>query len=596
MKKIYLVLVMLITIAFSANAQTTSYPWVIGTGVNFVDFMAPQLTLGTQFSETTWEGAEAGYPFHLYASRFLFQGFSLTFDFNTINVPDKNIEKYMGKSKYITRLWENGEWGSGGTYENGLHIGAGRMFYGHLSLQYNFFSSLHEKRLKNERRKFIDVFDPYIIVGVGATTLYEDDKEDHYYFSQQTGVGFNFWIQKNVGLYAEGDYTFIPDRDDYMSYKFGLKVRFGKDKDIDKDGIQNSKDKCPELPGPKETNGCPDQDGDGVTDDVDKCPKEPGSPEFMGCNDRDGDGVADFEDSCPDIKGPKEFNGCPDRDGDGVYDLEDSCPDVAGEEKFNGCPDTDGDGLPDNKDKCPDLAGDEAFEGCPDRDGDGISDFEDKCPDVPGTAEFMGCADRDGDGISDFEDQCPDIPGLAEFNGCADRDGDGISDLVDSCPDEAGLEKFKGCPDRDNDGIPDKFDNCPDKPGTEEMDGCPEEVMQEIEKQLSFNAESIYFESGKSTIRSISYQNLDNILKILNDFPKIRLKIEGHTDNTGSREINLKLSEDRAFAVMNYFTARGIDAARFQANGYGPDRPVATNETSDGRAANRRTEIHLIQD
>ncbi|HPE86074.1 MAG: OmpA family protein [Bacteroidales bacterium] len=545
MKKIYLLSLVLMTMFFSVNAQTTSYPWVIGTGVNFVDFIAPQLTFGKQLTETTWEGAEQGYPFGFYVSRYLAQGFALSMDFNTVYVPKQNIDKYVGESSYLTRLWNDGTWGRESTYKSGLNIGEGRMFYGNLNLQYNFFSSMHEKRLKNETRKFVDVFDPYIIVGIGMTSMYETDAKAHNYLSQQTGIGFNFWFQKNVSVYAEGAYEFMPKRDDYLAFKFGLKVRFGKDKDIDKDGIPNAKDECPEEAGPKENNGCPpipDSDGDGLTDDVDKCPDEPGLPEFQGCNDRDGDGVADYEDSCPDMKGPKEFNGCPDRDGDGVSDFEDSCPDQAGPKEFKGCPDSDGDGIPDPDDKCPDIAG------------------------------------------------------LPEFDGCPDRDGDGISDLVDSCPDEAGLAEFNGCPDTDGDGIPDKSDNCPEIAGIPEEKGCPKEVVEEIEKQLSFNAQNIYFESGKSIIRPISYPNLDNILEILNDFPNIRLRIEGHTDNTGGRDLNLSLSEDRAFAVRNYFTERSIDPSRFVVNGYGPDRPVATNETSDGRAKNRRTEIHLIKD
>ena len=569
MKKIYVLLVFLITVAFSANAQTTSYPWVIGTGVNFVDFMAPQLTLGTQFTESTWEGSDQGYPGGIYISRFIAQGFSISLDANTVNIPAKNIDKYLPNSTYIERLWNAEEWGRAATRNAGLNIGEGRMIYSHLSLQYNFFSTIHERRLKNDNRKFIDVFDPYIIIGAGMTNMYETDEQAHTYFSQQTGIGFNFWIQKNVAMYAEGDYEFMPDRDDYMAFKFGLKVRFGKDKDIDKDGIMNTKDACPELAGPKETNGCPDSDGDGVTDDIDQCPKIPGLAEYNGCNDRDGDGVADYEDSCPDIKGPVEFNGCPDRDGDGVSDLEDSCPDKAGLAEFKGCPDTDGDDIPDNVDNCPNIAG---------------------------LAEFDGCPDRDGDGIPDLSDQCPDVPGLAEFNGCGDRDGDGIADPMDSCPDEAGLEAFSGCPDRDGDGIPDKFDNCPDKVGVKELGGCPEEVVKEIEKQLAFNAENIYFETSKSVIRSISYTNMDNIMQILQDFPNVKLRIEGHTDNTGSRDFNLKLSEDRAFSVMNYFTSRGVDESRFVAHGYGPDRPVAANDTSDGRARNRRVEIHLINE
>ncbi len=569
MKKIFLLLVVMLTFTFSVNAQTSSYPWVIGTGVNFVDHIAPQLKFGRQLTDTNWEGSDIGYPFGLYASRFIGQGFSVTLDFNTINLPSKNVVKYGPNSSTITYLDDNGYWGSSSTKNTGLHIGDGRMFYGHISAQYNFLSTVHERRLKNDKRKFVDVFDPYIIIGLGATNMYEDDGDNPIFFSQQTGVGLNFWMQKNVAVYAEGDYTFIPQRDDYMSYKFGLKIRFGKDKDIDKDGIQNKYDKCPEVPGPKEFDGCPDTDGDGIPDHLDQCPDVPGPKEFDGCPDTDGDGVPDHLDDCPKIPGPKEFNGCPDRDGDGIPDFEDSCPDEPGLPEFKGCPDTDGDGVPDHKDKC---------------------------PEEPGLAEFDGCPDTDGDGIPDHKDKCPDMTGLAEFDGCPDTDGDGIPDYMDACPDEAGLAEFNGCPDRDGDGIPDRFDNCPDEAGLKEFGGCPKTVIEEIEKELAFNAENIYFETGKSTIRAISYPNLTNIINILSEYPNIRLKIEGHTDNTGGRELNLKLSEDRAFEVMKYFTERGIPASRFQVNGYGPDRPVATNETSDGRAKNRRTEIHLIKE
>ncbi len=109
--------------------------------------------------------------------------------------------------------------------------------------------------------------------------------------------------------------------------------------------------------------------------------------------DMDHDGIPDSVDKCPTIPGLAEFNGCPDTDGDGVPDDEDECPLVAGLKQFNGCPDTDGDGIPDNKDKCPYQAGPADNGGCPiaDRDHDGVPDNEDMCPDVPGTVANHGC-------------------------------------------------------------------------------------------------------------------------------------------------------------------------------------------------------------
>lgn len=138
-----------------------------------------------------------------------------------------------------------------------------------------------------------------------------------------------------------------------------------KEKDKDKDGISDYKDKCPELPGVEKFMGCPDTDLDGISDDEDKCPKEYGLAQFSGCPDTDGDGIGDLDDACMDIAGLPEFKGCPDTDGDGVADSEDDCPDRAGEKQFNGCPDTDGDGMVDNMDLCPEKAGTKVNFGCP---------------------------------------------------------------------------------------------------------------------------------------------------------------------------------------------------------------------------------------
>lgn len=107
--------------------------------------------------------------------------------------------------------------------------------------------------------------------------------------------------------------------------------------------------------------------------------------------DNDNDGVSNRKDKCPDIQGLVEFNGCPDRDNDGIRDEEDACPDKAGTIKTHGCPDRDGDGIPDDSDKCPDQKGLAKFNGCPDSDNDGIPDDKDACPNEAGPKENKGC-------------------------------------------------------------------------------------------------------------------------------------------------------------------------------------------------------------
>ena len=111
--------------------------------------------------------------------------------------------------------------------------------------------------------------------------------------------------------------------------------------------------------------------------------------------DRDNDGVLDSLDKCPDVPGLAALQGCPDRDGDGITDGDDKCPEVAGLSKYGGCPipDTDGDGINDEQDKCPNEKGFARYNGCPipDGDGDGVNDEEDKCPTRPGPASNMGC-------------------------------------------------------------------------------------------------------------------------------------------------------------------------------------------------------------
>ncbi len=113
--------------------------------------------------------------------------------------------------------------------------------------------------------------------------------------------------------------------------------------------------------------------------------------------DTDGDGIIDSLDKCPTVPGLPKYDGCPipDTDKDGINDEEDKCPTVPGIAKYQGCPipDTDKDGINDEEDKCPTVPGVPEYQGCPvpDRDKDGVPDKDDKCPDTPGLVELQGC-------------------------------------------------------------------------------------------------------------------------------------------------------------------------------------------------------------
>jgi len=105
---------------------------------------------------------------------------------------------------------------------------------------------------------------------------------------------------------------------------------------------------------------------------------------------------------------------------------------------------------------------------------------------------------------------------------------------------------------------------------------------------------NVFFATGKSEITSDSYSELDRLVKLLNDVSRLKVELSGHTDNTGSESLNLKLSNNRANAVVEYLTKKGIKSSRLVAKGYGSSKPVTTNDTSEGRQQNRRTEFEII--
>jgi OOP family OmpA-OmpF porin len=106
---------------------------------------------------------------------------------------------------------------------------------------------------------------------------------------------------------------------------------------------------------------------------------------------------------------------------------------------------------------------------------------------------------------------------------------------------------------------------------------------------------NIFFDTGKSELRPESAPELDRLVITLNEFPKMTIEMRGHTDNTGSNEINNKLSQDRADAVREYFISKGIEPDRIASKGFGEAKPVATNDTDEGRQKNRRVEFVIVK-
>jgi len=276
-----------------------------------------------------------------------------------------------------------------------------------------------------------------------------------------------------------------------------------------------------------------------------------------------------------------------DPDHDGVVGAADLCPNEYGTNP-DGCPnrDKDGDGIPDAKDKCPNepetINGYQDEDGCPDTipdsDGDGINDLVDKCPheaeDKDGFQDADGCPDldNDNDGVTDAKDKCPNVPGPVENDGCPDTDKDG-------------------------DGVVDRLDNCPDEPGPAENHGCKKKQLVAITKNQLQILDQVHFQTGTAKLSPQSRPLLDNIARVLLAHVDIwKVKVEGHTDNVGTAERNMKLSQDRAQSVVDYLVKQGkIAPERLEAVGHGQEQPIGDNNNAKGREANRRVEFNIVQ-
>jgi flagellar motor protein MotB len=118
--------------------------------------------------------------------------------------------------------------------------------------------------------------------------------------------------------------------------------------------------------------------------------------------------------------------------------------------------------------------------------------------------------------------------------------------------------------------------------------------LKKVEVGTKVVLDNIYFETGKAVLRPESYDALDQVYRFLENNPSMKLEISGHTDNTGSLRINQRLSRDRAKAVVDYLTGRGISEAMLVYQGYADSQPVAPNDTPEGRERNRRVEFKVL--
>jgi len=232
-----------------------------------------------------------------------------------------------------------------------------------------------------------------------------------------------------------------------------------------------------------------------------------------------------------------------------------------------------------------------------DTDRDGVPDVSDRCPQSdPGVVvDSSGCErDADSDGIVNSRDRCPDTPAGVEVDslGCRiDSDRDGVTNSVDQCPDTvAGAQVDPvGCElDDDGDLVVNRLDHCPNTAVGVRVDihGC--EIRDVIELP------GVNFASNSDLLLPGAEQVLADAVATLTKYPELIVEVAGHTDSDGAADFNLGLSERRAKTVRDYLIVGGVNEAKLSVRGLGESQPISDNESSQGKAQNRRVELRIL--
>ena len=389
--------------------------------------------------------------------------------------------------------------------------------------------------------------------------------------------GLKIFISDRVSLNISATQYFTPtdymddvaaaySNDSYTTIIFGASFAPFYNTDPDNDGITSSTDFCPDQPedfdGFEDEDGCPDldNDGDGILDVNDKCPNEP----------EDSDGFEN-EDGCPDL----------DNDGDGILDVDDKCPNEA--EDFDGFMDDDG---------------------CPDKDqliGGGKIVIPVDNLFEPNSAMIMVAGKRDLDEVAAELKKSPDKKWRIE---CYTDSGGNKRTLRNLSLERAKaiLEYFTffGELKRENFQVFGMGDNSPVADNSTEegrkenrrIEIIPENGSQskeEIDKFILRGDDT--FERNESTIKDPAKVLLNEIANYLKSQPQSKWKIEGYMDNQGSASLLKKLSYKRAQAIFDYLVSQGVSYEQCTVSGFGSENPISTNNTEEGRSANRRVLI-----
>jgi OOP family OmpA-OmpF porin len=192
--------------------------------------------------------------------------------------------------------------------------------------------------------------------------------------------------------------------------------------------------------------------------------------------------------------------------------------------------------------------------------------------------------DSDNDGVANFLDIEPNTPtgSIVNSKGQAivDMDGDGILDSEDFCPTVKGTIEFKGCP-----------ISFVQESKKEDNENNGNDVTGDLKSKIDAVSNDVTFETNGISVKGAFKKQVGSLAKLLNENPSLVVTLNGHCDNVGEDNANNKLSETRAIAVKDYLVSKGVASTRIYTKGFGITKPKMSNDTEQGRSANRRVEF-----